>query len=96
MQDLRAKLSKAEIYPFNGSPKTNQHIEDEVVKAVQSWLVEKYKSIIEGCDNPCCPFCKDVKAAKPAVDHIFEGFLLQYTVPLPQTNGNNTITEEKK
>lgn len=93
MNDLRKKFSKAEIYPFVSTPQLTQHIEDEAVKAVQSWLLEKYKTLMEGCGNPYCPFCLDIKEKKGMVNHIFEGYLLQYTVSLPQINESHKSKE---
>lgn len=93
MKALKERVKKADIYPFVGTPQLSQHIEDEVIKAVQAWLLSKYKDIMTGCDNPYCGFCMDAKEKKGLVDHIFEGYLLEYTADLPTIVLENTSHE---
>jgi hypothetical protein len=83
METLEKHLSNA---PDKDNPDPNYYDvlnDGRITKAVAEWLIEKYRTIMEGCDNPCCPFCNDVKEKKGMVDHIFEGFLLEYTAKLP-------------
>lgn len=74
--------------------KTSALYIEEAVKCVEAYLIDKYKTIMEGCDNPYCPFCLDVKEKKGMIDHIFQGFLLEYAAKLPEIN-NSKPTEAK-
>ena len=46
------------------------------IEQVKNWLLNKRKTVLEGCDNPHCPFCLDVKEKHGMVEHIFDGYLL--------------------